>query len=216
VTKTATTVFDELAPDYSRLWTDTESGMRQRWQVWRQIDTLFQAGDSVLDLGCGIGDDALHLSERGIEVCAIDASEKMAEIARSRGLMARRLKVEDLGRLTGPFSGAISNFGVLNCVPGLRVVAEELRRLVQPGGALALCVMGRFAPVETLQFLAKLDWRNAIRRWSGQATWRGVDVFYHSSADMRKAFTNGFAFEDRISIGWGDHQLYIFRRRQPW
>ena len=95
----------------------------------------------------------------------------------------------------------------------LRPVAEHLARLVRPGGALAVSVMGRFAAFETLRFLCKLDWRRATRRWRGHACWRGMEVFYHSSADMRKAFTNGFAFEKRVSIGWGDHQLYVFRRR---
>lgn len=211
--QSASTVFDSLAPHYSRLWTATERGKRQREQVWGVIDRLFKAGDSVLDLGCGIGDDAIHLGERGIDVHAIDASENMVEIARARGVKADRLRIEELNQIDARFSGAISNFGPLNCVPLLRPIADELSRLIQPGGALALCVMGRFAPVETLRFLAGFDWANATRRWRGAATWRGTQVHYHSSFDIRKAFANGFVFERHTAIGWGDHQLYIFRRR---
>ncbi len=206
--------FDTLAPDYAALWTETPRGASQRARVWRSLDRLFQPGDEVLDLGCGAGDDAVHLGARGVKMFGIDASEKMIALAQARGVRARRLAIEELDRLEGPFSGAISNFGALNCVASLRPVAEQLARLVRPGGAAALCVMGRFAPLETLRFLCKFDWAAATRRWRGQARWRGIEVYYHSSAQMRKAFANGFIFEGRVFIGGGDHELYIFRRRK--
>ena len=208
----ASTAFNSLAADYSRLWTATARGQRQREQVWRVIDPLFRRCDSVLDLGCGIGDDALHLSKQGIDVHAIDASEKMIEIAQARGVNARLLRIEELDQLRGTFSGAISDFGALNCIESLQPIADELSRLVRFGGVLALCVMGRFAPLETLHFLARLDLSNARRRWNGVGTWRGTQIYYHSSADMRKAFANGFSFQRRVATGGGDHQLYIFRR----
>jgi SAM-dependent methyltransferase len=228
------TAFDALAADYGRLWSEAARGRSQRTRVWREIDRLFHAGDCVLDLGCGTGDDALHLAERGVAVIGIDASEKMVEIARGRGVDARRMRMEDFGRvgfsprgalashpdceaeasrgLKPAFHGAISNFGALNCVEDLRPVAAGLGRLVRPGGAVAICLMGRFSPAETIRFLAKLEWRKAARRWSGRARWRGVEVFYHSSRLIRSAFAADFVFERRVSIGWGDHQLYVFRR----
>ena len=199
-----TTAFDLLAADYRRLWSDAPVGRSQRAQVWRHIDPLFQPGDRILDLGCGTGDDALHFRERGVRVYGIDASEKMVGAAQARGVDAQRLALEDLNRLEGTYSGAISNFGALNCVADLRPIAARLKRLIEPGGPLAICIMARFAPV---------DWRHAAQRWRGRASWRGIDVYYHSSRQMRAAFASDFVFCKRVSIGWGDHQLYLFRRR---
>jgi SAM-dependent methyltransferase len=172
--------------------------------VWRHIDPLFRPGDRILDLGCGTGDDALHFAERNVRVYGVDASETMVEAAQARGVDARRLPLEELYRLEGTYSGAISNFGALNCVADLRLIAAQLARLIEPGGQLAMCIMGRFAPV---------DWRHAVQRFRGRANWRGMEVYYRSSRQMRAVFASDFAFRKRVSIGWGDHQLYVFQRR---
>ena len=68
------TPFDQLAPGYRQAWTDSPTGHRQRAAVWREIDGLFHRGNRVLDLGCGIGDDALHLADLGVSVHGIDSS----------------------------------------------------------------------------------------------------------------------------------------------
>ncbi len=205
-----TTPFDALAQSYNALWTDTPRGRDQRTEVWREIDGLFRKGDRVLDLGCGTGDDALHLAELGIEVVGIDAAPQMVEMARSRGVNASVLSIEDLDATepralaSGAFSGALSNFGALNCIPDLRPVAAQLALLVQPSGLVAICLMGRFCFT---------DWRHAAKRWSGHTQWRGIDVYYPTSHQIRSAFAPWFTFERRVAIGHGDHQLYVFRRR---
>jgi SAM-dependent methyltransferase len=199
-----TTPFDTLAESYDTLWSETTRGRAQRDAVWQEIDGLFRAGDSILDLGCGTGDDALHLTGLGIEVFAIDTAPKMVEVARSRGVNASALAIEDLQRLDGSFAGAISNFGALNCVADLRPAAAQLARLVRPNGPVAICLMGRFCLT---------DWRHATKRWLGRAKWRGIEVYYPTSRQIRAAFAPWFAFERRVAIGRGDHQLYVFKRR---
>jgi hypothetical protein len=39
-----------------------------------------------------------------------------------------------------------------------------------------------------------------------------MQVYYRSAGEMARAFREHFALERRISIGGGDHQLYLFRR----
>jgi ubiquinone/menaquinone biosynthesis C-methylase UbiE len=198
--------FEQIAPRYAALWSETPRGRAQREQVWRELDALFHPGDRVLDLGCGTGDDAVHLMARGVEALGIDSAPGMVEIARARGVDARIMPIEELSSLEGEFDGAISNFGALNCVADLDELDQALARLIRPRGNLALCVMSRYYWG---------DWRHAFHRWSGHTVWRGMDVYYRSARSIARAFAPHFEFERRDPIGGGDHQLLIFTRRPP-
>src|SRR5258708_6732562 len=134
--------FDVLGESYESTWSGTPEGRGQREEVWRVVDSLFRSGDRILDLGCGIGDDALHLLESGVEVYGIDSSQEMVKMACSRNVNAHWSWVEDLPAMQDGFSGALSNFGALNCVQHLEPVAQQLGRLVRARGYIALCVMG--------------------------------------------------------------------------
>jgi SAM-dependent methyltransferase len=209
-----TSPFDAIAVDYARLWDETERGRAQRREVWAAIDSLFPTGAQVLDLGCGTGEDALHLSGLGLRVVGIDASARMVAAARERGVDAVQCDIERLADLPGaPFGGAISNFGALNCVADLRPVARQLFAILSPGACAALCLMSRFHLAESARFSAALQFRRAARRWSGRAQWRGIDVYYPTSASLRRSFAPWFEPVQRIPIGGGDHTLHIFRRR---
>jgi ubiquinone/menaquinone biosynthesis C-methylase UbiE len=195
--------FEQIAPQYAALWSDTPRGRAQRERMWREVDNLFHPGDRILDLGCGTGDDAVHLMSLGVEVVGIDSAPSMVELARARGVDARRMAIEELASLEGAFDGAISNFGALNCVADLEAISEALARLVRPQGKFALCVMSRYC---------WSDWRNLLQRWSGHTVWRGIDVYYRSVRFIARAFAPHFEFQRHISIGHGDHQLLVLRR----
>jgi SAM-dependent methyltransferase len=89
-------LFERLAARYDELWTETAVGRAQRSAVWRVVDRLFGAGDRVLDIGCGTGEDAAHLGSRGVSVYGVDASPAMVARARARGVMAEVGRIEDL------------------------------------------------------------------------------------------------------------------------
>lgn len=201
--------FDRLAARYDEMWTNTAIGRAQRDAVWRAIDGLFQSGDRVLDLGCGTGEDALHLAASGVSVHAIDASPEM--IARMRARMnaraeglchAERMAIEDLNRLDGRFDGAISNFGALNCVRDWPAVADQLARLVRPGGHLVMCIMGRHCLWEALHFGVRGRLRAAFRRWRRGAVSTSLGmVFYPSVARVRREFHPQFRLVDNRGVG---------------
>jgi SAM-dependent methyltransferase len=207
-----TSPFDALADSYAELWSDSSQGTEQRQQVWHAIGNLFSTGDSILDLGCGPGDDAVHFARRGVRVTAIDASRPMVEKARAQGVDALHLPIEQLSKLPGPFDGALSNFGALNCVADIDEFSRNLGGLLRPGASFALCVLSRFWWRESLRFALRLNFSKAARRWSGRSRWRGMDIYYRSTGQWTRALAPHFSLTRRVPIGGGDHQLYVFKR----
>jgi cyclopropane-fatty-acyl-phospholipid synthase len=101
-----------------------------------------QAGQRVLDVGCGWGSFAIHAAERhGVNVVGITLSEPQAALARElvagRGLSDRiEIRVQDYRDIEdGPFD-AVSSIGMVEHVGSKQIdtYARQLARLVKPGG----------------------------------------------------------------------------------
>jgi len=199
----AASTFDKLACRYDELWTTSPIGQLQRSAVWSHIEGLFQPGHTVLDLGCGTGEDALHLMKRGVHVLGIDCSPEMVRIACSRGVGAKTMAMEDMGGLETRFEGAISDFGAINCVENLCVVGSALARLIRPGGCLAICAMGQFCLWETVYFLCRLQPRKAVRRWAGkdETSSLNLTVFYRSARRIAAALEPHFTLVKWSGVG---------------
>jgi ubiquinone/menaquinone biosynthesis C-methylase UbiE len=197
-----TAAFDLLAPAYDDLWTNTAVGRLQREAVWRHAGRLFAAGETVLDLGCGTGEDAVLLGERGVQVVATDSSCEMVRMARSRGVDARLIAMEQIGWLRQTFDGALSNFGALNCLPDVSVLREPLIRMIRPGGYLVLCVIGRFCLWESFWYAAHGHFRKAVRRWGGQSSSSlGLTAFYPRVDEIRDTLSPEFGLIQTVGIG---------------
>jgi SAM-dependent methyltransferase len=195
--------FDSIAEHYDVLWTSTAVGRLQREAVWRKIEPFFFAGDRIIDLGCGTGADALHFKTLGVDVHGIDASIEMVQRARAKGVEAQQLAVEDLDRLSDKYEGAISNFGVLNCIERLDQLGAILARRIRLGGILAICMMGPFCLWETCYFLRQGNSRSACRRWNMESapSSLGVRVRYPSVRNTKTALQGNFKLLSWYGIG---------------
>jgi SAM-dependent methyltransferase len=204
--------FNTLAGSYDEAFSESVLGKTLRERVWRRLDSAFRAGDRVLDIGCGTGEDALHMAGRGIFVVATDASSKMTELTRQkieRAGLAQRVDVrtvaaEALGRELADqrFDGVVSNFGVLNCVEDLGALARDLAPRVVPRGRAFLCLMGPVVPWEWGWYLLEGDWKKAFRRlMPGGADWRGMRIRYPTVGDVSKAFEPEFRARSARALG---------------
>lgn len=91
-----------------------------------------------LDIGCGTGNYTLTIKEKGLNVCGIDPSEKMLEIARmrDRAVEWKQGKAEGIPAEDNLFDGI---FGTLTLHHWSNIAAgfKELYRVLKPGGRIA-------------------------------------------------------------------------------
>src|SRR6476620_10973875 len=96
-------------------------------------------GTRVLDVGTGPGVVAGAAVARGARVTAVDAEPSMAEAAARNvpGLDVRLAVLPDLPLPDGEFDAVTGNF-VIHATGDPAAVLAELRRVLRPGGRLAL------------------------------------------------------------------------------
>lgn len=205
--------FDAAAPTYDADFTQHPLGVWLRALVREYVP--FQAGQHVLELGCGTGEDALWLAGHGVRVLATDAAPAMLAITSRK---AAGLPVEthhydmnaDAAAPTPPdaaYDGVFSNFGAVNCVEDRARLARQLADCVKPGGAVVLVVMGRWCAWEIGWHMTHLQPGVALRRLrrAGQAAHVGdgqtVTVWYISPGELKREFAPYFQHERTVGIG---------------
>lgn len=123
----------------------------------------------MLELGCGTGEDARFLAERGVRVTATDASRPMLDITAAKTAHTGRvttlpLDLTALPDLPTAFDGALSNFGAINCLSDWKGLALWLADRVKAGGWVALGVMSPLCLWEIGWHSLHGNFRTAFRR----------------------------------------------------
>jgi ubiquinone/menaquinone biosynthesis C-methylase UbiE len=216
--------FDQIAGSYDEIFTRTLVGRAQRDAVWQAMRSAFRAGERILELNCGTGEDAFFLARLGVSVVACDASARMIETAQRRQsaeanqgsrILFRRLQTEELRCIpaTEKFDGVLSNFAGLNCVRDLKSVAAQLARLTKPGANAVLCVSTRFCVWETVWFGLRASFRKAFRRIRGTAIARvagdRVQVWYPTVRSIARSFSPEFRLRSIRAVGLTVPPTYV-------
>jgi 2-polyprenyl-3-methyl-5-hydroxy-6-metoxy-1,4-benzoquinol methylase len=142
-----------------------------------------EPGATVLDAGCGPGVHSVRVARAGYRVCAIDVSQTMLTEAQSRVAAAGAASLvefsrQDLTQLTFPdasFRYAFS-WGVIIHIHDVEKALDELARIVEPGGKLALYVTNRSAWDHKLERLLRFVLRKPLL--SREAVPLGTGTWY--------------------------------------
>ncbi|MEQ1661919.1 MAG: methyltransferase domain-containing protein [Thiobacillus sp.] len=126
-----------------------------------------QAGERILDLGCGTGDIAAAMAKRGAHVVGIDASPAMIASARER-FPGRDFRIADAAAL--PFDrefDAVYSHAVLHWVPRADEAVRGIARALKPGGRFVAefgghrnCEALETALADVLKRIAGRDYRS--------------------------------------------------------
>lgn len=109
------------------------------------LNSCFNPGDSVLDVGCGVGKWVRHLLQKKVNCIGIDSSEVAIEMAKAQLKEIARensVRIGDAVRLEfkkKSFDGIIS-FGLLEHFPNHEDVLKTWISLLKDGGRIVLSV----------------------------------------------------------------------------
>ena len=133
-------------------------------------------GQTLLDYGCGMGEEAIYFARMGAVVTALDISPKGVEITLKRAMHNHladsvTARVCDVTRTELPDDSfdCVHGLGILHHV-GLDIGLSEVRRLLKPGGRAI--------------FLEPLENSDAVRRfkrWLFRRLGKDMDVTEHET-----------------------------------
>ncbi len=114
-------------------------------------------GKRVLEVGCGIGTDAVNFARAGAEYTGVELSEASLELTRQRfsvfGLRGRLLQAnaEELAAHLEPAAfDLVYSFGVIHHTPRPSLVVQQVRKVIRPNGEFRLMLY------------AKNSWKDAM------------------------------------------------------
>jgi demethylmenaquinone methyltransferase/2-methoxy-6-polyprenyl-1,4-benzoquinol methylase len=131
-------MFHTVAPRYDFITRVFSYGMDRRWKRAGLNLAHLPPHPVVLDLACGTGDFSSLVSQQyaGSKAIAVDLTERMLQLARTRGL--RYTVCGDAGLLPFPdgcFDCVFIGYGLRN-FPNLKMAVGEIERVTRPGGVL--------------------------------------------------------------------------------
>ena len=142
--------------EVNALAADRDTELNRIWDALR-----LTPGARLLDAGCGSGQLAIALAERGARVTGIDLSPEMIRRARDRA-SERGVEIEwrtgDVAQLAEPLAvfDAIQARVLFQFLPDVPGALRELRRVLRPGGRLLASVPGALSPIYRASWMRHL------------------------------------------------------------
>ncbi|MEK6303248.1 MAG: class I SAM-dependent methyltransferase [Acidobacteriota bacterium] len=165
------------------------------WHIPKVVGFERWRGCDVLEVGCGLGTDAVNFGRHGARYTGVDLTEASIELVRKRFALENlpaTLKTADAENL--PFAdesfGLVYSHGVLHHTPDTQRAIDEVHRVLKPGGTAMIMLYHKNSlnyrlNIMTLRRLGvrllKFKWAPAvIHRLTGEdeARLREMQQFY--------------------------------------
>jgi len=213
--ETVAEAYNRNADKYDEFIENNPNLMRMRRKVYEHVTSVLPKGSRILDLACGTGTDAFWFAKNGYSVHGVDISDGMLERARGKAIQLGLEKLATFEHLsyTGldqlakdQFDMTFSNFGGLNCVSDLGLVAEQVRPLLKRGAYVTWALMPPFCLWESAMML-RGQFRLATRRFSGRSTVHkeglNYPVYYYKPGEVERAWGGGYKISSirALSVG---------------
>ena len=116
----------------------------------RVVDFAGYRGKKLLEIGCGVGLDLARFAQGGAVVTGVDLAEVSVNLAKEN--FAFKEVIGDLQvmngerlQLAGATFDVVYAHGVLQYTADIRMMIEEIRRVLKPGGEAILMVYNRYS-----------------------------------------------------------------------
>jgi ubiquinone/menaquinone biosynthesis C-methylase UbiE len=146
---------------------------QRRYDTHYHLPELFASlhgeGQTLLEVGSGIGVDSIQLAKRGYKVTAVDLTENALVVARKfaahRGVDIdfRLGNAEGLDFPDASFD-AVYSFGVLHHTPDIERSVAEVHRVLRPGGTAYVMLYHRDSLVNLAHRVLRLPYESPVDR----------------------------------------------------
>jgi ubiquinone/menaquinone biosynthesis C-methylase UbiE len=201
--------YDRVADEYVRhVSEELRHKPLDRQLLDKFADKVRDAG-LACDLGCGPGQVARYLHQRGIAVCGVDLSPGMVKRARqlTPGIDFHQGDMTALDMPDGSWAGIAAFYAIVNLPPSdVKQALREMHRVLRPGGVLLLTfhIGKEVSHVEDL-------WGCAV----------SLDFYFFRTADVESYLrAPGFAIDETFErdpygpeVEYQSRRAYIFAHK---
>lgn len=190
------------------------------WVRERSISILtdyLKPNDTVIEIGCGTGEEAIRVCKFVNKIVAIDISEKMIELLQRKiramkligKIIPLRLSAAEVIKVrnilpNGSARVAYSFNGALNCEPKINLFIEGLANLIEPNGYFicsirnSLCLSEAVSHAIVMQFTKM----NPRKKQPIMVSVGGIDIpaIYYSPRRFAKLFSKHFNVRKIIAL----------------
>lgn len=152
----AATAYDAVAADYDATFGDDLDRLPVDRSVLDLTAERVAGVGPLVDLGCGVGQVARYISDRGVPVVGLDVASRMLDLARIRAQHCSFLR-GDIGTLPfapGSLGGAVAFYVIQHVArQSLPCVLAECARVIASGGILTVAAHLGTGEVTVEEFL---------------------------------------------------------------
>jgi len=207
--------FDSASEEYDFTISHNYINTWIRKRSIKELLDLAKPGDTLLEVGCGTGAEAIEISEHVSKIIATDIAEKMIALVRkkvqARGLseriallQARAADILKVKEIANQVDTAYSFNGALNCEPELERFVNGLSSVLVPRGYFVCSIRNSFCLGEALSHAAVLQFEKMTPRKKQpvMVSVGGMDIpaFYYPPATFSEFFSTKFKLKRMIAL----------------